>query len=581
MDKYNWDLTKLIKDEEDFKKKYAEADKLLDEAHHLLLNFKDNFKDAILKLIEAQRKVINIYVFAHMNADADTRDTEGQRLHLKALNLGSKLDEVGAPLKPALLSLSREELDKLIKDNDMEDYRLFIEKIYRFKDHVLTEKEESILSAYGFLENAPFDAYNLLTNADITFEDLESTDTKLNGATFISLLRNKEEKVRREAFQKYYKSYKGLENVISSLYLNNVKAMTTEAKLRGYNSALEMELYGDKVDVSVYENLIAAVHENLPALYKYYEIKKNFLGLKEQHMYDVYLNLTKEEPKKIPYEDAVEMVLESLKPMGEEYTKIAREGLMSRWVDVYPKEGKRDGAYSFGTYDSPPYILMNYNDDLQSVFTLAHELGHSMHSYFSRTNNKYIYSDYTIFVAEVASTTNELLLLNYLMDKATTPEEEIYLIDHYIDSFKSTVFRQTMFAEFEKITHERVENGDALTSADFKDIYYNLNKLYFGDAVISDEEIAYEWSRIPHFYTDFYVYKYATGFSSAVTLSKNILSGDKEKLEAYLNFLKDGSNHYPLEQLKSAGVDLTTKEGVGTAMREFNTLVERLDKIIG
>lgn len=581
MDKYNWDLTKLIKDEEDFKKKYAEADKLLDEAHHLLLNFKDNFKDAILKFIEAQRKVMNIYVFAHMNADADTRDTEGQRLHLKALNLGSKLDEVGAPLKPALLSLSREELDKLIKDNDMENYRLFIEKIYRFKDHVLTEKEESILSAYGFLENAPFDAYNLLTNADITFEDLESTDTKLTSATFISLLRNKDEKVRREAFQKYYKSYKGLENVISSLYLNNVKAMTTEAKLRGYNSSLEMELYGDKVDVSVYENLIAAVHENLPALYKYYEIKKNFLGLKEQHMYDVYLNLTKEEPKKIPYEDAVEMVLESLKPMGEEYTEIAREGLMSRWVDVYPKEGKRDGAYSFGTYDSSPYILMNYNDDLQSVFTLAHELGHSMHSYFSRTNNKYIYSDYTIFVAEVASTTNELLLLNYLMDKATTPEEEIYLIDHYIDSFKSTVFRQTMFAEFEKITHERVEKGDALTSADFKDIYYNLNKLYFGDAVISDEEIAYEWSRIPHFYTDFYVYKYATGFSSAVTLSKNILSGDKDKLEAYLNFLKDGSNHYPLEQLKSAGVDLTTKEGVGTAMREFNTLVERLDKIIG
>lgn len=581
MDKYNWDLTKLIKDEEDFKKKYAEADKLLDEAHHLLLNFKDNFKDAILKLIEAQRKVMDIYVFAHMNADADTRDTEGQRLHLKSLNLGSKLDEVGAPLKPALLTLTREELDKLIKDNDMENYRLFIEKIYRFKDHVLTKKEESILSAYGFLENAPFDAYNLLINADITFEDLESTDTKLNGATFISLLRNKDEKVRREAFQKYYKSYKGLENVISSLYLNNVKAMTTEAKLRGYNSALEMELYGDKVDVSVYENLIAAVHENLPALYKYYEIKKNFLGLKEQHMYDVYLNLTKEEPKKIPYEDAVEMVLESLKPMGEEYTEIAREGLMSRWVDVYPKEGKRDGAYSFGTYDSPPYILMNYNDDLQSVFTLAHELGHSMHSYFSRTNNKYIYSDYTIFVAEVASTTNELLLLNYLMDKATTPEEEIYLIDHYIDSFKSTVFRQTMFAEFEKITHERVEKGDALTSADFKDIYYNLNKLYFGDAVISDEEIAYEWSRIPHFYTDFYVYKYATGFSSAVTLSKNILSGDKEKLEAYLNFLKDGSNHYPLEQLKSAGVDLTTKEGVGTAMREFNSLVERLDKIIG
>ena len=581
MDKYNWDLSKLIKDEEDFKKKYDEADKLLDEAAHLLLNFKDNFKDAILKLIEAQRKVMNIYVFAHMNADADTRDTEGQRLHLKALNLGSKLDEVGAPLKPALLSLSREELNKLIKDNDMEDYRLFIEKIYRFKDHVLTEKEESILSAYGFLENAPFDAYNLLTNADITFEDLESTDTKLTGATFISLLRNKDEKVRREAFQKYYKSYKGLENVISSLYLNNVKAVTTEAKLRGYNSALEMELYGDKVDVSVYENLIAAVHENLPALYKYYEIKKNFLGLNEQHMYDVYLNLTKEEPKKIPYEEAVEMVLESLKPMGEEYTKIAREGLMSRWVDVYPKEGKRDGAYSFGTYDSPPYILMNYNEDLQSVFTLAHELGHSMHSYFSRTNNKYIYSDYTIFVAEVASTTNELLLLNYLMDKAATPEEEIYLIDHYIDSFKSTVFRQTMFAEFEKITHERVEKGDALTSADFKDIYYNLNKLYFGDAVFSDEEIAYEWSRIPHFYTDFYVYKYATGFSSAVTLSKNILSGDKDKLEAYLNFLKDGSKNYPLEQLKSAGVDLTTKEGVGTAMREFNTLVERLDKIIG
>ncbi|KXO16174.1 oligoendopeptidase F [Peptoniphilus sp. GNH] len=580
MDKYKWDLSKMIRDEAHFESEVSDLKGLYSRIKMLEADFKQNFKDYISTITEAERRVGHIFAFAKMTFDENTRDPKGQKYYQAASNLLNDYYTSVSSLNPNILSLDKAEFDRLIKDNDMENYRLYLERIYRFKDHTLSEAEERVISSFAFLAAAPTDSYELLTNADLHFDELESTDTKLSHATFIGLLRNPDVKIRKEAFEKYYKAYASVANTISSMYLNNVKALTSEAALRKYESAVEMELFKDDVKLDVYESMIEACHENLDKLSEYYDIKGRYLGLKEQHMYDVYLPMVKGAGKKYSFEEAKETVLKSLAPLGDEYVKVAKEGFESNWIDVYPKEGKASGAYSYGSYDSDPYIMMNFNDDFESMFTLAHELGHSMHSYFSRHNNEYVYSDYTTFVAEVASTTNELLLLNYLLKNCRDKDEEIQLINHYLDSFKSTVFRQTMFAEFEKICHERIEKGDILTLEDFNQIYYDLNKLYYGENVISDETIRYEWTRIPHFFMNFYVYKYATGFSTAVKLSQNILSGDPKKVAAYLNFLKDGSNNYPLDQLRAAGADISKKENINSSLKVFRDLVDRMKDLL-
>lgn len=515
-----------------------------------------------------------------MKHDENTKDPYGQKIDLETEMLYNELEIISAGLKPTILSFSKEELDKKIEENGLEKYRNFLEKIYRFKDHTLSAKEERILGALAPASSAPAEAYMLLTNADIEYPEIESAGEKLTDANFVSLLKNKDEKVRKETFEKYYNTLGKVDNTISSLQFNNVRNLVIEAKLRNFNSAREMELFTDDVDVEVYDNLINTVHKYLPTLHKYFKLKKEYLGLEKQHMYDIYLPLQKGEPKEISFEEAKETVLEAVKPMGEEYRSIMKKAFDENWIDVYPKEGKKSGAYSSGGYDTDPYILMNFTNDYNSMFTLAHELGHSLHSYYSRENNDFVYSNYTIFVAEVASTTNELLLLDYLMKNTDDEDEMFYLINHYIDSFKSTVFRQTQFAEFEKLTHQAVEEDKVLTVDDFNKIYYDLNKKYYGDYVISDDEIKLEWARIPHFYRNFYVYKYATGFSTAVTLSQRILSGNKEYLEKYLNFLKDGSNNYPLDQLREAGADISKQETLDKAFSVFEELVDKLESMI-
>ncbi len=429
-------------------------------------------------------------------------------------------------------------------------------------------------------EETPENIYYFLTNADLTFPPLESKGgEKLTGENFTTLEQDSDPAVRKEAFENLYSTFKKFGNTISTAYYNNVKGLTTLAGIKNYDSALQMELFDDNVDPKVYDALIESIHKNMDLMHRYYAKKKELLGLEEQHMYDVYLPLVKGSSKTYTFEEAKEVCIASVAPLGKEYQDIYRSAFEDGWIDVYPRDGKRGGAYSSGSFDSQPYILMNFTGTLDSVFTLAHEMGHSMHSYFAKKNNDYLYHNYTIFAAETASTFNENLLLYYLMDHAETEKEKQELLAHHLDSFKSTVYRQTMFAEFEKIVHDRVEVGEALTQEDFDKIYGDLNKAYFGEAMISDDLIAHEWMRIPHFYSNFYVYKYATGYCAATALARKVIEEGQSAVDNYYKFLKDGAHHFPIDQLKMAGVDMSDPKSVDLALDVFRDLVEKLEAI--
>lgn len=535
----------------------------------------------ILETLETVlRRGEHLACYAHMRQDEDSRVAKYQKLNAESMQDLTEFLASTSFLSPYLLSLSKEEQKALLEREDLARYHEFMEKTFRFGDHTLSEKEEYLLSKLSFASEAPSSIYYFLTNADMKFPPLESAGgEKLTAQNFTVHQKNPDVAVRKESFEKLYETFNSFSNTIATSYYNNVRALTTEAELRGYKSAREMELFKDDVDVAVYDALLESIHKHLPAIHKYYAIKKRMLGLEEQHMYDVYLPIIKGEGKKYTFEEAKELCIASVAPLGEEYVKIYRSAFEDRWVDVYPRDGKRGGAYSSGSYDSYPFVMMNFNGTLDSVFTLAHEMGHSMHSYFARKSNEFLYSNYTIFAAEVASTFNENLLLHYLTEHAETDAERLELLDHHLDSFKSTVFRQSMFAEFEKLVHERVEKGEALTAEDFNAIYYGLNEAYFGDAMISDPQIAYEWMRIPHFYSDFYVYKYSTGYCASTVLSQGVLNGGQKEIDAYFSFLKDGCHHFPIEQLRMAGCDMADPATVDRALEVFEGLVERLEQL--
>lgn len=573
-----WDLSKIYACREDYDKDIGIVKKNLARISKLKEDFKGNFKEILLTLDKTTELVDKLNTFAKMTRDEDSTLALGQDLALETDALVGDYSSTTAFFTPSLLALKEEDLERIIEDEGLALYRKYLMDIYRFKDYTLGEPEEYILGSIRQMSAAPSSAYYMLTNADMEFPKMDSKDGEdLTQANYVNFLKDPDVAVRKEAFDHMYDGFASYENTISTLMNDNVNNLVTEARLRNYGSAIEKELYRDDVGVQVYDNLILSIRENLPSLHEYYRVKKDVLGLEDQHMYDVYLPITGGSQEKISYDQAKDMIMEAMKPLGEDYIANLSKAFSDRWIDVYPRKGKKGGAYSWGTYSSDPYILMNYTDDLNSVFTLAHELGHSMHSYYSR-QNPYIYSGYTIFVAEVASTTNELLLLHYLMDKAETKAEKLALVDHYLDSFKSTVFRQTMFAEFEKFTHETIEAGETLTLDKMNDFYLQLNKDYFGDSVVVDEKIKYEWMRIPHFYRNFYVYKYATGFLTAVVLSRKILAGDG--VEDYLNFLKDGSNNFPIDQLKNAGADIMDPETFKASFGVFEDLVEDLKKLV-
>lgn len=530
------------------------------------------------------RRLSKLSVYARMRFDQDTTDSTYQTMSAKIGSLGVKIGAASAFVEPEILSYSKEQLEAAEKENERTAYYgRKIEEMLRGQEHTLDAEKEELLAAAGDMAEAPDDIFSVLMNADMKYPDIvleDGTHLPLTNSTYISYMESPDRAVREGAFKTLYGQIASLKNTFAAIYRGNLKQAKFYAQSRKYSSARAMYLADSNVPESVYDNLLSAVHEALPMMYRYVAVRKKVLGVDKLHMYDVYTPIVAAQNQTYEFEQAKQMVLEALKPMGEDYLSHAREGLENRWIDIYPNKGKKGGAYSWGCYDSQPFILLNYTKNLDSVFTLIHEMGHSIHSYYSRTAQDYAYSDYKIFVAEVASTCNECLLMHDLLEKTTDKEQRKYLLNHYLDSFKGTLFRQTMFAEFEKTAHDYCAQGKPLTAEALSQMYLELNQKYFGPDMEKDEEIAYEWMRIPHFYTPFYVYQYATGYSAAVALSAKILKEGKPAVDAYMSFLKGGESKDPIDLLKMAGVDMTTEKPVADALTLFGELVAELEALV-
>lgn len=530
------------------------------------------------------RRLSKLSVYARMRFDQDTTDSTYQTMSAKIGSLGVKIGAASAFVEPEILSYSKELLEAAEKENERTAYYgRKIEEMLRGQEHTLDAEKEELLAAAGDMAEVPDDIFSVLMNADMKYPDIvleDGTHLPLTNSTYISYMESPDRAVREGAFKTLYGQIASLKNTFAAIYRGNLKQAKFYAQSRKYSSARAMYLADSNVPESVYDNLLSAVHEALPMMYRYVAVRKKVLGVDKLHMYDVYTPIVAAQNQTYEFEQAKQMVLEALKPMGEDYLSHAREGLENRWIDIYPNKGKKGGAYSWGCYDSQPFILLNYTKNLDSVFTLIHEMGHSIHSYYSRTAQDYAYSDYKIFVAEVASTCNECLLMHDLLEKTTDKEQRKYLLNHYLDSFKGTLFRQTMFAEFEKNAHEYCAQGKPLTAEALSQMYLELNQKYFGPDMEKDEEIAYEWMRIPHFYTPFYVYQYATGYSAAVALSAKILKEGKPAVDAYMSFLKGGESKDPIDLLKMAGVDMTTEKPVADALALFGELVTELETLV-
>ena len=530
------------------------------------------------------RRLSKLSVYARMRFDQDTTDSTYQTMSAKIGSLGVKIGAASAFVEPEILSYSKEQLEAAEKENERTAYYgRKIEEMLRGQEHTLDAEKEELLAAAGDMAEAPDDIFSVLMNADMKYPDIvleDGTHLPLTNSTYISYMESPDRAVREGAFKTLYGQIASLKNTFAAIYRGNLKQAKFYAQSRKYSSARAMYLADSNVPESVYDNLLSAVHEALPMMYRYVAVRKKVLGVDKLHMYDVYTPIVAAQNQTYEFEQAKQMVLEALKPMGEDYLSHAREGLENRWIDIYPNKGKKGGAYSWGCYDSQPFILLNYTKNLDSVFTLIHEMGHSIHSYYSITAQDYAYSDYKIFVAEVASTCNECLLMHDLLEKTTDKEQRKYLLNHYLDSFKGTLFRQTMFAEFEKTAHDYCAQGKPLTAEALSQMYLELNQKYFGPDMEMDEEIAYEWMRIPHFYTPFYVYQYATGYSAAVALSAKILKEGKPAVDAYMSFLKGGESKDPIDLLKMAGVDMTTEKPVADALALFGELVAELEALV-
>lgn len=530
------------------------------------------------------RRLSKLSVYARMRFDQDTTDSTYQTMSAKIGSLGVKIGAASAFVEPEILSYSKEQLEAAEKENERTAYYgRKIEEMLRGQEHTLDAEKEELLAAAGDMAEAPDDIFSVLMNADMKYPDIvleDGTHLPLTNSTYISYMESPDRAVREGAFKTLYGQIASLKNTFAAIYRGNLKQAKFYAQSRKYSSARAMYLADSNVPESVYDNLLSAVHEALPMMYRYVAVRKKVLGVDKLHMYDVYTPIVAVQNQTYEFEQAKQMVLEALKPMGEDYLSHAREGLENRWIDIYPNKGKKGGAYSWGCYDSQPFILLNYTKNLDSVFTLIHEMGHSIHSYYSITAQDYAYSDYKIFVAEVASTCNECLLMHDLLEKTTDKEQRKYLLNHYLDSFKGTLFRQTMFAEFEKTAHDYCAQGKPLTAEALSQMYLELNQKYFGPDMEKDEEIAYEWMRIPHFYTPFYVYQYATGYSAAVALSAKILKEGKPAVDAYMSFLKGGESKDPIDLLKMAGVDMTTEKPVADALALFGELVAELEALV-
>ena len=540
--------------------------------------------DALTTYTDAVRLIERAYTYAHMKRDEDNTDTASAELYGKASMAFTELSSLTAFLDPEILASDPSLICSYIDENEgLAVFRFMLNELIKQREHTLTREEEFIMASYGEVISASRNIFTALNNADLQFGTVTDTDGSvkpLTHASFISFLESPSKDVRRQAYDKLYSSYISHENTLTAVYANSVKKDVITARLRKYNSSLESALIPDNIPVSVYSSLIHAVRRHLPSMHRYTGIRRRVLGLDEMHMCDMYVPLAGPSDSRYTFEEAVDICCKALAPMGDEYVSTFRRGIMEeRWVDRYENKGKTSGAYSYGSYDSDPYILMNFSGTLRDVFTLIHEGGHSMHSWYTRRNQPYIYSDHSIFTAEVASTVNETLLIRYLLDNAEDEDMLMYLLNFYIDGFKGTLFRQTMFAEFELLAHEHVEAGGSLTAEWLSSEYGRLNSDYYGSEVTYDDKINHEWSRIPHFYRAYYVYQYATGYSAANAIADRILREGPAARDEYIEFLRSGSSDTPIELLKLAGADMSTEQPVNSALEVFDSLVERLDEL--
>ena len=587
MDKYNWNLSEIFKNKEEFNntKKMLEEDlKTIESYQGILCKNSENLYECYNIYERALEKFERLYAYGMLFYNLDMSNQEGIKLYKEVEALGTTFSTQTSFITPEITYEPKEKIEGFLKENTkLQRYQRDIRDILEEKDHILSKEEENLLANYSEIFSAPENTFDILTNAEFKFGTLineNNEEVELTDSNYTIFLKNSNVHVRKQAFELMYKKYKEFINTITELYLSNVKKTTVSAKIRKYKSSLEKAVLHDDASIKVYDSLIETIHNNMKVNHKFIDLKKKILNKKDFHMYDLYVNPFQVEEDKISFEDARKEVQEALKVMGEEYSNKLEEAFENNWIDAYAKPNKRGGAYSMGIYSVHPYVLMNFVNSKRDVSTIAHELGHSMHSYYSSKNQTIIDADYTIMTAEVASTVNEILLSDYQVKNEADKNKKAELIYELLEMIRATLFRQSMFAEFEKIVHEKIENDETLSAEDLNEIYYNLNKEYFGNDMEVDKEIKYEWARIPHFYTDFYVYKYATGISAAIAIATKILKEGESFVNKYIEMLKQGCSKKSIDLLKMVDVDLESKEVYEAAIDFYNEKIKELENLI-
>lgn len=583
-----WDLTTIFKTDEAWETKFKEVEaaypKVKDYEGRILES-----AETLLEVLEIMEKieldVSHLYVYTHLHSDTDVSNAKYLGMQARAFGLVTKIESLLSFVTPEILASEESVVREYLKElPELAVYEHSFDRVYAGRPYTLTPKEESILAKVSGTTSLFDDIYGVYTNSEMKMpvvKDADGKEMRLSYGRYNVLRENPNKEVRREAFKAMMGVYGEHKNTLATTLTGNIKANNLNAEVRGYNSARHAALFSNNVDESVYDGLLNTIGENLNVLHKYVDVRKNILGVEEINMYDLYTPLVEEIDVEFTKEAAEEIILEALQPLGEEYCSVVKRAFDERWMDLVENENKRSGAYSSGTYGTNPYILMNWQNSLDNVYTLAHELGHSLHSYYTRTYQPQVYGNYSIFVAEVASTTNEQLLTDYFLKKYSDDKHmKAYILNHYLDGVRATVFRQTQFAEFEHFMYQADQNGEALTGEMLTQAYFDMNKKYYGETMTYDEEIGYEWALIPHFYYNYYVYQYATGFSAANALALNILSGDEAKIEAYINYLKAGSSDYPINVLEKAGVDMNSPKPIEDTLKVFEERLEELESLL-
>jgi len=582
-----WRLEDIFATDEEWEKEFNEIKKAIPkiaEYRGKLGESADTLYEALQYQDHVMERLGKLYTYAHMRYDQDTTNSFYQSLNDRAQTLYTEASSIASYIVPEILSIDEEKIQSFLNENEeLKLYEHALNEVNRQRPHVLSSEQEAILAQAADALASSSGTFGKLNNADLEFptiQDENGEEVEVTHGRYISFMESANRRVRKDAFHAVYSTYEKFKNTFASTLSGAVKKDNFYAKVRNYESARQAALSANNIPESVYDNLVETVNKHLPLLQRYVTLRKKVLDVDELHMYDLYTPLVKDVEMKISYEEAKDFLIKGLAPLGEEYINIVKEGFDNRWVDVYENKGKRSGAYSSGTYGTNPYILMNWQDNVNNLFTLAHEFGHSVHSYYTRKHQPYPYGNYSIFVAEVASTCNENLLNDYLLKTIDDEKKRLYLLNHYLEGFRGTVFRQTMFAEFEHDIHVRAQNGEPLTPELLTTIYYDLNKKYFGDEIVVDKEIGLEWARIPHFYYNYYVYQYATGFSAATALSQQILEEGESAVTRYIEFLKAGSSDYPIEVLKKAGVDMTSAQPIEQACKVFEEKLNEMEELL-